>query len=211
MATYVDHVGDIFITTAAYQFNDNQVEECTLHYQCAVAGGGDTRASLLTHINSLIVTNVCPTLATTSSFYGSKMSTVKALGPWSPIVVYSGTSGSDTSPALPTQVRGLISWHTALAGRAYRGRMYLPTPGSDHVTTTSAVPTSVLTDWGTLATGLVAPYATGGTTWIPGIYHRVPTAGIASVFDQIISATVSDVYATQRRSGAFGRPNAAPF
>lgn len=211
MATYVDHVGDIFVAVSAYQFNDNQVEECTLHFQCAVAGGGDTRVALLTHLNSLIVTNVIPNLSSSASLYGSKLSTVKALGPWSPVVVYNRTAGSDAYPPLPTQVRGLISWHTALAGRAYRGRMYLPTPGGDQITSTSGVPTGVLTDWGTLATGLVAPYSTGGTTWIPGVYHRVPTAVISSIFDQITSATVSDVYATQRRSGAYGRPNVAPF
>ena len=126
-------------------------------------------------------------------------------------MAYDGTSGGDSGFELPTQVRGLISWKTALAGRAYRGRSYLPTPTVTFNTVDGGPTSTCLTAWAGFATFLQAPVVTGGSTWVPGIYHRVPTAVISSIFDQFTGATVSSFFATQRRSGRFGRPNNPPF
>lgn len=208
---YVDHVGDIFRLTMAWSYNNSQVEECTLHYQVAATSGGDSRAGMLGYIQTVVNANITPELPATTVFYGVQLSPVKTLAPWAPVIEYDGTVGGTASLEIPTQVRGLISWHTAMSGRAYRGRMYLPTPTIDGVTTTGKPTTTLLTAWASFASTMTTPVVASGTTWVPGIYHRVPTHLISSVFDAIISATVSSEFATQRRSGAYGRTNAPPF
>lgn len=208
---YTDHAGDIFRVTMAFDVGGGQVQECDIHYRVASAGAGDSRPAVLSYVNSGYDPYLKPYLPTTTSYYGSKISTIKALAAWSPLVVYVNVAGTNADPTLPTQDRGLVSWKTAYSGRAYRGRTYLPTPSTDSLTTTGKVATTTQTAWTAWAAYMISPIVSGGTTWIPGVYHRKPTADISSTFDQFTSAIVSDLFATQRRGGQYGRPNQLPF
>ncbi len=211
MATYVDTVGDIFRVTMAFTYADSQVEECTIHYRVAVAGTGDSRLGLLGYADTGVLVYLLPRVPATASYYGSEISAAKTAAPWGPKVSYSGVVGGSAFIPLPTQTRGLISWKTALAGRAYRGRTYLPSTTIDNLTAPGKPTAAAVTSWAGWATYMVAPAVVSGTTWVPGVFHRKPTAVIASVFDPFTSFTASNQFATQRRSGMYGRVNGPPF
>jgi hypothetical protein len=208
---YTDHVGDIMKVTAAFTYPNGQVEEFGIHYQCAAAGTGDTRSALTAYMDSGVGVYLVPTFPATVLYYGSECSTIKALAAYGPVVSYQNTPGTGGAGFPPTQVRGLISWKTQYAGRAYRGRTYLPTPSIANVTTMGKPQPALLTTYSGLATYLQGTVTSGGTSWIPGIYHRIPTAGISSIFDRFTAALVGSGFATQRRSGDYGRVNGPPF
>lgn len=208
---YTDHVGDIFRVTAAFTMPNSQVQEIDLHYQIASAGAGDTRSNVLGYVDTGIGVYLVPTLQTTVAYYGVKISAIKSLAPFSPLVLYNGATGGSAGILLPEQSRGLVSWKTQYSGRAYRGRTYLPTSTASFNTTNGIPAAAYLTQAAGWATYQIAPIVAGGTTWIPGVYHKKPTAGISSVFDQFTSVLAGNRWATQRRGGALGRPNLPPF
>jgi len=208
---YTDHLGDVFKAIAAFQYSNGQVEEFGIHYQIAAAGTGDSRMAVLNYMSTGVSTYLLPYVPATAHFYGQELSAVKTVAPTSPAVLYDGTAGGSASNMLPTQTRGLISWKTQFAGRAYRGRTYLPSTTIAYSTPVGKPLLAALTSWQGWATYMLGPILSGGTTWVPGVYHRTPTAGISSIFDQFTSAVVGPSFATQRRSGDYGRVNSAPF
>lgn len=119
--------------------------------------------------------------------------------------------GSTVGNILPTQSRGIISLRSPLAGRAGRGRLYIPFPGvgangsggvpvGGYVTNVQAILAAIL--------GInVILGALGGTALAaPILWHRKTNS-----FTTITGGAAEAKWATQRRSGAFGRPNAVPF
>jgi hypothetical protein len=119
-------------------------------------------------------------------------------------------AGSGGTPALPKQVTGLVSWYTALAGRAKRGRTYMPFPAVPadlgDGTPTAAYQTAVST-FANAVKGLTAIAIGGRTATLALIlYHRQLTT-----YDVITALLVRNQWATQRRRGAYGRPNISPI
>jgi hypothetical protein len=117
--------------------------------------------------------------------------------------------GTGGSPALPKQCSGLVSWYTALAGRAKRGRSYIPFPSST-MDTGDGVPTAgYVTLLGTHSTAVNTSTAVSvggrGATLGQVLFHRA-----TNTFDVITSKLPRAQWATQRRRGAYGRPNSSP-
>lgn len=117
-----------------------------------------------------------------------------------------GTAGT---PALPRQVSGLISWYTALAGRSQRGRTYVPFPAvADDFgdgTPTAAYKTR-LDAYSTAVNGVTTISLGGRTATVAQrIFHRATTLS-----DTIVTKLSRQQWATQRRRGAYGRPNSSP-
>lgn len=208
---YTDTLGDVFKVTAAFTYSNSQVEEIGIHYKVAAAGVGDTRASLLAYMSTGVLAYILPQVPASARYYGTEVSRVKSANPVGPVVTYDGTAGGSASNMLPTQTRGLISWKTAFSGRAYRGRTYLPSTTVAYCTPVGKPLLALLTAWQSWATYMLGAVTSGGTTWVPGVYHRVPTAVIGSVFDQFTGGLVGPSFATQRRSGDYGRVNSSPF
>lgn len=116
-------------------------------------------------------------------------------------------AGSQTGDPLPRQVSGLISLRTDFSGRRFRGRAYIPFP-PETLSEADATPTAFyLAGLADIAQAMVEPLGVtdGGSTetWLPVIFHRD-----SGTTDFITSAMVHDAWATQRRRGSFGRPNA---
>jgi len=208
---YTDHLGDIFKVTMAFSYSNSQVQEIGIHYQIAAAGVGDSRSSVLGYVATGVNVYLLPGVPSTAHYYGAEMSAVKSLAPVAPVVLYDGTAGGVSGNMVPTQVRGLMTWRTQYAGRAYRGRSYLPSTTVSNVTSVGKPLLALLTNWQGWGTYMLGPVVAGGTTWVPGIFHRKPTAVISSVFDQFTAAVVGPAFATQRRSGDYGRLNPPPF
>jgi len=112
-----------------------------------------------------------------------------------------GSVGGDT---LPPQVAGLISFKTAFAGRAFRGRMYIPFP-SETDNTVAGIPSAAylinLQNLGNAfaSTLLVGP---GGdqVTLEPVLYRAAPLQ-----VTTITSAMARPAWATQRRRSFINR------
>lgn len=122
------------------------------------------------------------------------------------------TAGSGT---LPLQSSGLISWYTNTAGRHGRGRSYIPfpTPSDNNPATGGhpiagyisrlAVLANLLQNFHTIAGG-----GRSATISMCLFDAKPPDLG---QFRFVNSAAARGVWATQRRRGAYGRPNLSPI
>jgi hypothetical protein len=121
-------------------------------------------------------------------------------------------AGTGGATLLATQVRGIIKRLTNFAGRKYRGRLFLPFPTSTFSNTNGTPSGAYLTATANLVTALepaagITVAGGGGTvTLLPIIWHRV-----SRTYDYITGHETEAYFATQRKSGNFGRPNLIPF
>jgi hypothetical protein len=130
--------------------------------------------------------------------------------------VASTSGGSTAATQAPTQVAGLVSFRTAKAGRAFRGRMYLPFLGSGSIDAGGNATAPYVTALQAFATALIPALtvtsAGNSNTMTPQIYHPrgygAPPVNLHSV-DTIVSATASPLLATIRRRGNYGRSNSS--
>lgn len=117
-----------------------------------------------------------------------------------------GTIGGDP---LPPQVSGIITLRSALAGRANRGRKYVPFPAEASNDTGFAPTAAYLTVMTNLANEFDdmqnVPNGAGSSDLTPVIFHR-----LLGTTTDVTFALVRNAWATQRRRGAYGRPNVAP-
>jgi hypothetical protein len=107
---------------------------------------------------------------------------------------------------LPSEVAMVLSLRTATRGRRYRGRIYLPAPAYDQLTTTGGVDTGTANLGGqTVAqwTGMAADILTN--QWKPvvasygkGTNHGTPTTWAPFATD-VVAATVDGQFDVQRR------------
>jgi hypothetical protein len=120
------------------------------------------------------------------------------------------TVGSNESEPLPTQVAGLISLRTNLAGRANRGRVYIPFPYEDASDGPSQPNATYLLALDSMATAIVTPLVvgTGATacTLKPVIYHRA-----SETLTDIVGYLVRSFWATIRKRSEAGKGDAVPF
>lgn len=125
---------------------------------------------------------------------------------------YTGSAGAGTGGGtiLPYQVRGLISFYTIYAGRAGRGRAYIPFPASAQSASTGKVSGGGATVLGLLALDYLnmSAVSVGGRTCtvVPVLYNR--KTGTTRDYQSYVARLG---FATQRRSGYFGRPNVPPI
>jgi hypothetical protein len=171
----------------------------------------NSHSALATHVNTAVTSHLIAHMSNAVMFYGSQASLVKSIAPWAPVATYSNTQGTVAGPSLPTQDRALISWKTDFSGRAYRGRTYMFTPTNFELSAEGRPSGTYLLALQDFANQMIAPFVNGPSTWVLGLWHRKPTADIGSSFDQFTAATVSNSWASQRRSGDYGRPNSQPF
>jgi hypothetical protein len=129
-----------------------------------------------------------------------------------------GNAGVGTAGALqaPTQVAGVLKFTTAKAGRAFRGRIFVPFLSTSSLTAGGNQAAGYFTDLNNLGTMLTTPrlVTVGGnaTPISPVVWHAKnfgkPPAGIHT-YDPILLATPSTLLGTQRRRGNYGRVNAS--
>lgn len=114
--------------------------------------------------------------------------------------------GEATGDLLPKQVAGIITIKTALAGRRFRGRLYVPFPAEVDSTVAAAPTGSYITRLGTLAFALLANVVvtdmTFSETMNPIVFSRK-----FELFTPVVDFVAKGVWATQRRRGDFGRLN----
>ncbi len=114
-----------------------------------------------------------------------------------------GTAGADPAPS---QCTGIISFYSDVAGRKGRGRAYIPFPSTSSVDADGKPVAGYLTNILALANVMssVITVAPGGASvdLTPVIFHRT-----LATSDDITRVKTPAKFATQRRRGAYGRPN----
>jgi hypothetical protein len=122
--------------------------------------------------------------------------------------------GSGGTTALPTQVSGIITKRTNIAGRTGRGRVYIPFPDESFVTGTTGAPTAAyITALNLLATNLFfgVTAGSGGNTCVlsASLMREAPATTVS--WPGITSYVSQAKFATQKRRGQYGRLNILPF
>lgn len=124
--------------------------------------------------------------------------------------------GLGTANISPTQVSGLISWYTTLAGRHNRGRIYVGFPDAVFQTADGGLTAGGLTRLTNIAasygsTPTVTSTAPAGTdTFALVVRAATGTPPIIS-YTAVVNGVPRNRFATQRRRGQFGRTNTLPF
>lgn len=215
-------VGDIleFVVVA---YMDDQIGENAFHAQVtALTAGSPTDLVAAKGFDTLMAPLYKTCINIQATYRGVSCRILRAGNPFAPATtVANAGSGSSSNNALPGQNRGLISYKTALAGPAYRGRTYVPFPSALAITTNGDLATSYVTAVnaiGSIIAGGSTPLIDGASTVtvIFGVYHRNPptpprTLPVQGTLTPIITRLTRPFFATQRRSGGFGRTNALPF
>jgi len=194
-----------------------QASVITHHYLCPapqLVGQWDLPL-LLNQWAAMAAPLIKPCIATIAHFDGSSIQVVTT-PPYSALLYSSQGAGNGTMTLdpLPTQVTGMISRRTDFAGRAYRGRIYMPFPtktGSD----TNGLPTITYT---TLLSNYVAgveppagiTLTSAGKSILldPVLRHKPRPAAPADT--QITGHEYPLKFATQRRRGSYGKANFSP-
>lgn len=124
-----------------------------------------------------------------------------------------GTGGAGN---LPTQVCGLVRWASAIGGPQGKGRDYMPFPwtaatsGTGHPT--GAYQTACADLEGILLAGFVLPNVGGGGGTVFVRPCTIYDSGAPNFLaEPMVSLSVADGFATQRRRGFFGKLNSSPF
>lgn len=191
----------------------NQEQAAVNSFFFRIVGGGgvtDTDQALVTAIDSVIESAWKSAIGADSVYNGVQLYIVKPR-PMPAFVKEISSAGPGTNLGLTMgrQTTGLISWRTALAGSANRGRTYFPFPTTTE-DQSGAVPTNAyLTILDGIMLALIGPILFGSAaTAILGVYHRA-----TNVTTDILASSSSPVkkWATQKRRGSYGRPNVSPI
>lgn len=117
-----------------------------------------------------------------------------------------GTFG--TVPA-PAQLSMVVTKQTGGAGRAKRGRFYMPLPPIEAIDSFGTPTNAYLTAMAPLLANLVAPQTITTLTSVaqltPVLWHNASGTGTT-----LTSLRPNDKFGTQRRRGIYGRENAIP-
>jgi len=141
------------------------------------------------------------------TFMGSKCSQLGAPPPILPGICTGTDTGSVSGTTLPGEVTGMISLKTAVSGRAYRGRLYVPfIDGSQASDSSNQVPAGYTAQLQTLADDICIPITivggSGNSVLDPIIYHRGSGA-----YTAVLEAVALRKYGSQRRRGSYGQLN----
>jgi hypothetical protein len=200
-------------------YQAGQVGINVLHYLAAnIIGAGLNEGQAVDILSGDAGVGLIPMLNNLAQFIGADMQDITGLPPYevqAGSVVGQGFGTAGPVP-LPTQTCGLLTGQTAITGRAYRGRAYLPFPATASMTAAgTATPTAGylvnMIVMGTLYYTPVTP--TVGVTavqLVPVLVHRKNKAGLTPAPTTIIGYRINTAWATQRRRGNYGRPNPLP-
>lgn len=182
------------------------------HYIAGVVTGTSaTDIQLALLLDNLFAPLYKPLMAFTATYYGVQVQRVQPLPRTSPVVSAANVGiGTGGTSALPTQVSGIVTLQTGFAGRAFRGRAYVPFPSSasndavlDRPTPGYVGPLLALG----VAMRTAALVGTAGNTvnMLPVLYHRATGTSSFLTF-----ARANAKWATQRKRGNYGQPNPYP-
>lgn len=204
-------LGDI-LKTRIVTFMNDQLGEMVMHHRVASVGSpAATDADFCGMFDAAVAPLLKAIISSQTQYIGVGVQHIWPL----PLIVETTTRanfgvGTNGAASNPTQVSGLIHWKTVKAGRAFRGRSYVPFPSGIYTAADGQPGGTYVADLGNLLGAMGSNYVvtTGGrlATVVSTLWHRV-----THTYDDILSGAASGRYATQRRRGDMGRLNVVPF
>lgn len=204
-------LNDVAEVKLANTFTDQLALNIRHYLVAAVTGGSATDQEAADQLASLFKPSYNALCNAASAFFGAQAQVIRPVTTLPAHSTAPAAANGITGAALPRQDCGLITLRTNLVGRANRGRFYVPFPSTiDNLPSGEPVPGYVIR-LGTMALVILQTVtvggAGGGTAQLtPVIFHR--KTGLVT---SLVNFVVRTSWATQRRRGSFGRPNAAPW
>lgn len=196
-------------------FMGDQLSENVRYFQVTAVVGASDQLAFQSSLDTILIPFYTNAMTNAAYVAGSLLQYSPAnVPPNLPTInVYASTDhpGTAGTTPLPSQTCGIYTLQTPFAGRKYRGRSYIPFPDyADSLMGAIPIPTGAyfgkVADIATVCSGSEIVTTGGGATTIEwGVWHRA-TGTITLNTD----FRVTQKWATQRRRGNFGRPNAAP-
>jgi len=207
---WIMEVADI-VQVRIYCTMGNQTAVNVRHYAVtAKAGVGATPLEFAAQISAAVAGPYKGLMSSLADFHGVDAQVVWPIPGLAEGTIANAGPGTITGDPLPFQTCGLIALRTATPTRHGRGRVYIPFPAETDNSNTGVPSAGYVTALDLIGTQLFLPRTpgTGGNTntLTPVIYNRVAHTALG------VTQWISRLYwATQRRRGNFGRPNAPPF
>lgn len=213
-------LNDIYEVTYFATFGDQAAVIRHNYQERNTAGTGPTTTQFGAVLAANVGAPLKACLSASASYRGLMVKKLTPIPPTQPVInITNQGAGGVVGEPLPRQVRGIITFTTPFAGRGFRGRVYVPFP-SEASNDTDATPTAAyVTLLTTLGQAMQQSYpgvGAGGNTGdlfrvlVRYVYIGGNLTSVAYRAD-ITASLPRDRWATQRRSGAYGRPNISPI
>jgi len=205
-------VGDLLQVRVYCQAN-NQVSLNVLHYVVVGVGGVgldlNTYAAQISTIYAALYKVWMPPTADYAGVTVQNLTFPTSIAVTDRASAGPGTTGTELTPR---QVSGLIHWTTTLAGRANRGRSYIGFPSSTFLTATGELSVAGGTALANVqaAIGPIKNVLVGGdslSTRLAIRPPRIPGPPPVEQYTTVSTGLASNLLATQRRRGDYGRSN----
>lgn len=193
-------------------YTSSQVGINTAHFRCtAETGVGSTDQQVADAFDAALAPRYKAAISGGARYRGCSVQRISPGIPTVPAFAIGNDGiGTVAGGMMGTQLSGLVSARTSLAGRRYRGRVYIPFPAEDSNAATGVPEAAYIVAIDDIGDELysVFPVVNGGnsTTNDPVVWHRGLLLGTP-----ITGWLARPSWATQRRRGAYGRQNTTPF
>jgi hypothetical protein len=187
----------------------------------AVTGGTDIPVQAVADaMNTVFAASYKNWMAPQSSWRGTAVRWVSATGitQASYVNVSSDGVGTAAGNTLPAQVSGLVSWKTALAGRRYRGRIFVGFPSDNWTNADGTMSAAGQTELATIQTLYTVPIVVAPAGGVQGITLALYMRSLLAVgpprtysYFPVTQGIARARWASQRRRGQYGRQNVLPF
>jgi len=208
---YIPDLNDI-VEVKVYCKTTTQLSVNVRHFVCIdKQGTGAPASSILTYYKELLAPLYKALMSVGAEYRGLSLQKISP-APIAALAFDDGEQGVGDvgGDPLPGQVCGILTFRSNLAGRANRGRMFVPFPSE---TDNDADQTPIdgyivrLSELGDAFIGADEIGGGGNTVQLQSIVlHRVSMSGTA-----LITWKANNKWATQRRRGSYGRPNESPL
>lgn len=197
----------------AYVKSGPQIAINVFHYRVFQVGATAATMAQLVELASLQFGPLYKALMTAqATFQGIVGQRIHPLPPDEPVLSSAGAgAGTVAGDPLPLQTTGMITKKTGFAGRAFRGRVYVPFPGEGSNDLDGSPTAIYLGDLQLLADQFKADItvvAAGEPTTLRPILKNKNWPGQLTT---VTSLLIRDKWAVQRRRGSYGQPNTSPF
>lgn len=215
-------LGDVYEYTMYCQHAD-QVSVTRRYYETtALAGTEATQAQMVAALDAIFAPLFKNAMCILATYRGSAICQIWPLPRRRQSTTIANTGlGVVAGDILPRQVRGIITLRTFFAGRRYRGRVYVPfpaeasslsdgTPGGGYQSTLDALGAALISS----TTAGSAPNTTTLTPKLARIAYTGTPPNRVLVQPTLLpyeGFATRPRWATQRKSGSYGRQNVLPF
>ena len=200
------------LRSRAYATQGNQTAINIRYWQVlSVTTGGALLSELCAAMEAQLAPHYQNMMVASAAWHGLDLATYTPAPPGiAQISNLAAGPGKIAGSAAPLQVCGVVSLRTAQIGRANRGRLYAPFLGAASIDVSGQANPAYLGYLNALgdnyAGSIVVVGVNGTTNLSPVLWHKK-----TATWTQLTHYISRSQLGTQRRRGAFGRPNFPPF